>query len=164
MFLRAYKKEDSAVICKWLRTEEEFYKWSADRFNRFPLEDDDIDKHYAPQIAAGRFIPLTAVDSAGNAAGHFIIRYPNDDNSSVRFGFVVLAPELRGRGLGKELMELGIGYVRDNLTARRIDLGVFADNPSARHCYESVGFREYSRRSCELPIGSRECIDMELML
>ncbi len=37
MVLRTYKKEDSAMICKWLRTEEELYRWWADRFNKYPL-------------------------------------------------------------------------------------------------------------------------------
>ena len=35
--LRSYQKEDAELICKWLRTEEELYRWSADRFNRYPL-------------------------------------------------------------------------------------------------------------------------------
>ncbi|MCR4721254.1 MAG: hypothetical protein K5655_05970 [Lachnospiraceae bacterium] len=37
MLLRDYKKEDGAIIASWLRTEEELYKWSADRFNKYPL-------------------------------------------------------------------------------------------------------------------------------
>lgn len=37
MKLRTYINEDAAVICKWIRTEEELYRWSADRFNKFPI-------------------------------------------------------------------------------------------------------------------------------
>ncbi len=162
MILRDYKKEDSAVICKWLRSEAEFYRWSADRFNKFPMQDNDIEEHYAPQIETKRFIPLTAVDDEGNPIGHFIIRYPTDDSSSVRFGFIVLNPELRGQGNGKKMLRLGIEYAKEHLDVKRIDLGVFANNDSARHCYESVGFKEYGRRNCEMPIGTWECIDMEL--
>ena len=163
MILRAYKSEDAAVICEWLRTETELYRWSADRFNKFPLTGKDIRENYEPQIRSGRFIPLTATDDDGNVIGHFIIRYPReDDDSFVRFGFVIIAPVLRGMGYGKEMLALGIDYVRNNLTAGRIDLGVFADNVSALRCYEAVGFREYGRRKCELPVGVWECIDMEL--
>ena len=165
MVLRKYKKEDSAVICKWLRSEEELYKWSADRFNKFPLMENDIEENYAPQIESGRFFPMSATDEKGNLLGHFIIRYPrNDDDSSVRFGFVVIEPSMRGKGYGKEMLKLGIEYVRANFTVERIDLGVFANNDSARHCYESLGFREYNRRICEMPIGAWECIDMEILL
>ncbi len=38
------------------------------------------------------------------------------------------------------MLRLGIKYVKDNLCAKRIDLGVFADNDSARYCYEAIGF------------------------
>ena len=163
MFLRPYKKEDSAIICKWLRTEEELYKWSADRFNKFPLLENDIDENYALQIQGGRFFPLTAIDENNQVLGHFIIRYPREnDDALVRFGFVIVDPALRGKGYGKEMLCLGIRYVKENLNAQRIDLGVFADNDSAKHCYEAIGFKEYGRRKCEMPIGVWECIDMEL--
>ncbi len=165
MLLRAYQKEDSAIICKWLRTETELYRWSADRYNKFPLLENDIDNNYAPLIESGRFIPLTAIDEDGEIVGHFIIRYPiENDNSTVRFGFVIISPEARGKGFGKEMLRLGIKYAKDDLGAERIDLGVFADNDNAKHCYEAVGFREYSRRKCELPIGVWDCIDMEMFI
>ena len=55
-------------------------------------------------------------------------------------------------------------YVKDNFKATRIDLGVFANNDSAKGCYEAVGFKEFQRRDCELPIGNWTCIDMEIIL
>ena len=164
MRLREYKQEDAGIIAGWLRSEEELYRWSADRFNKYPLSGDDINENYAPQIETGRFFPLTAVDDQGAVIGHFIIRYPReDDNSSVRFGFVILDPSLRGKGYGKEMLRLGIEYVRERLFASRIDLGVFENNEGARRCYEAVGFREYGRRECEMPIGTWICIDMEIV-
>ena len=163
MILRNYKKDDSPIIATWLRTEEELYKWSADRFNKFPLEENDIEENYAPQIESGRFFPLTAEDEERNVIGHFIIRYPRDDDeSSVRFGFVIVDPKLRGKGYGRELLLLGVEYVKETLSANRIDLGVFENNENAKHCYEAVGFKEYNIRDCELPIGNWKCIDMEM--
>ncbi len=163
MVLRDFKQEDAQIIAGWLRSEEELYKWSADRFNKYPLSGNDINENYAPQIETGRFFPLTAVDENGNVAGHFIIRYPRDnDDSAVRFGFVIVDPSLRGKGYGKEMLRLGIEYVREHLPALRIELGVFDNNESARHCYESVGFVEYATRECEMPIGTWGCTDMEM--
>lgn len=130
MILRDFKNEDAQIIAGWIRSEEELYKWSADRFNKYPLVGDDIIENYAPQIETRRFYPLTATVDNGDVVGHFIIRYPReDDNSSVRFGFVILSPEFRGKGYGKELLRLGIEYVKENLTASRIDLGVFEKQP-----------------------------------
>ena len=87
------------------------------------------------------------MDENETIVGHFIIRYPrDDDDSSVRFGFVIVNPAIRGKGYGKELLQLGIGYVKEHLSAKRIDLGVFENNESARYCYEAVGFTEYAKR------------------
>ena len=165
MKLRAYKKEDAPIIASWLLSEEELYKWSADRFNKYPLSGDDINNNYAPQLEAGRFFPLTAVDDNDEVIGYFFIRYPReDDDSCVRFGFVILNPDLRGKGLGREMIRLGIQYVKGHLTASKIELGVFENNERAMKCYESAGFKEYGRRECVMPIGRWECIDMELFI
>ena len=164
MRLREFKQKDAGIIAGWLQSEEDLYRWSADRFNKYPLSGEDINENYAPQTETGRFFPLTAVDDQGDVIGHFIIRYPReDDNNTVRFGFVILDPSLRGKGNGKEMLRLGIEYVRERLFASRIDLGVFENNEGARHCYEAVGFREYGRRECEMPIGTWTCIDMEIV-
>lgn len=82
MILRNFKKEDAPIIAEWLRSEEELYKWSADRFNKYPLTGEDLNENYAPQIESGRFYPLTAVDENETIVGHFIIRYPRDDDDS----------------------------------------------------------------------------------
>ncbi len=163
MILREFKAEDASVICKWLRNAEELYKWSADRFNKFPLTSSDINNSYSSQTATRRFFPLTMIDNNNDVRGHFIIRYPReDDDSSVRFGFVIVDPDSRNKGFGKEMILLGIEYVKEHFSVKRIDLGVFINNEIAKRCYESVGFREYNRRQCEMPIGVWTCIDMEL--
>ncbi len=165
MTLRDYKKEDGRIIAGWLQSEEELYKWSADRFNKYPLSGDDINESYALQIETGRFWPITAVDDHGDAIGHFIIRYPrDDDDSSVRFGFVIVNPALRGKGYGKEMLRLGIEYVREHFSASRIDLGVFDNNEGARRCYEAAGFREYERSECRLSVGTWTRISMEIFI
>ena len=165
MRLRAYKPEDAKVITSWVRSEEELYKWSADRFNVYPLPPEVIDKSYQDQLKTGRFIPLTAVDDEDKVVGHFIIRYPDPNNdSSVRFGFVIVDPDIRGKGCGREMLRLGISYVKENLTATRIDLGVFENNPKAKRCYESVGFKDYGSHEFASSYGMWNCIDMELYI
>ena len=147
MILRAYRREDSPVIAKWLRTETELYQWSADRYGFFPLLPYSIDDNYAPQMKTGRFIPLTGIDEDGNVVG-----------------FVIVDPEIRGKGYGRELLKLTIDYIRQNLTATRVDLGVFANNPKAAKCYESAGFKEYGEHIITTPYGDWRCVDMELYL
>ncbi|MBQ9009757.1 MAG: GNAT family N-acetyltransferase [Clostridia bacterium] len=163
MKLRDFRKEDAPIIAGWIRSEEELYKWSADRINRYPLTGDFLLEKYKEFVEAGCFYPLTAVNEEGRVIGHFFIRrLEGREDCSVRFGFVILNPEQRGKGFGKEMIREGIRYAVDHFSASRVELGVFENNESARHCYEAVGFRAYKQRECEMSIGTWNCIDMEL--
>ena len=163
--LRAYRDEDAEEIARWTESEEELYLWSAGRFGKWPLYAGSIQEYYAAQRKTGRFIPLTAVNEAGTVLGHLIIRYPQeDDDTSVRFGFIIVSPSLRGRGYGAELVLLAADYVRAHLPASRIELGVFENNRPAKHCYESIGFRTCGRHETVLPVGTWICEEMELLL
>ncbi len=165
MKLRAYEREDSPVIASWVRSETELYQWAAANYPFYPLLPYSIDDNYSEAVKSGRFIPLTAIDDDGNITGHFIIRYPKEnDDSSVRIGFVIVDPDIRGKGNGRELIRLAVRFVRDNLTATRVDLGVFENNPKARKCYESMGFKPFGSHTVETPFGVWECTDMELYL
>jgi len=165
MKLRAYEREDSPIIASWVRTEKELYQWSADRYGFFPLLPYSVDEHYVPAMESGRFIPLTEVDDDNKVVGHLIIRYPKeDDDTSVRIGFVIVDPEERGKGYGRELIRLAVEYVKNNLTAKRVDLGVFDNNPKARNCYEAVGFKVYGSHVIETPFGTWNCADLELYI
>lgn len=166
MKLRKYIKEDSAIICSWIKDEKSLYQWSADRIGKFPLGDDDLNKDYEPVITSDWFIPLTAVDEMDNVEGHLFIRYPSEtDRSTVRFGYVIINPALRGCGKGKEILQLAIDYARNVLNASKITLGVFTNNETARYCYEAVGFRSIGKNETyKMAIGEWECIEMELPL
>lgn len=166
MKLRKYKKEDSAIICSWITDEYSLYQWSADRIEKFPLNDDDLNDYYKPLVTSDRFIPLTAVDEMDNVIGHLFIRYPDaSDNNLVRFGFVIVNPTMRKCGNGKEMLKLAINYSKNVLNASKITLGVFLNNDSARYCYESVGFVSKGIiETYKIAIGEWKCLEMELIL
>ena len=165
MKLRTYKKEDSANICSWIKDEKSLYQWSANKIGKFPITDNDLNEEYAPMIKGNRFIPLSAVDDKGNLVGHLYIRYPyENDDSIVRFGFVIVDPLLRGCGNGKKMLQLAINYAKNTLHASKITLGVFSNN-NARYCYESVGFQPIGKTEIyKMPIGEWEFIEMELVI
>ncbi len=165
MKLRAYTREDSPIIASWVRNEKELYQWSANIYGFYPLLPYSIDDNYVEAMKGGRFIPLTGINEEGKVVAHIIIRYPKEnDDSSVRLGFVIVDPDIRGKGYGRELMQLAVQYVRDNLTATRVDLGVFENNPKAKKCYESAGFTDFGEHTIDTPFGEWRCIDMELYL
>lgn len=164
MTLRPYEAADSKVICSWVKDEKQLFQWSADRIGKWPLEGEELNKEYK-DTNPKNLIPLVAIDENNNPAGHLFIRYPDEtDRTQIRFGFVIVSPELRGKGNGRKMLELAIQYAKENLHASRITLGVFANNPKARACYESIGFKEYSTRSVNILGSDWECVDMELFI
>ena len=165
MKLRPYKADDSLIICSWVKDEKTLFQWSADRIGKFPLQGNELNENYAERKADKDFFPLTAVDEKENVIGHLFVLIPDANvKTTVRIGFVIVSPEIRGKGYGKKMLELVIEYSKKELNATRATLGVFANNPKAQACYETVGFKPFSKRVMKILGADWECIDMELNL
>ena len=141
MELRKYIKSDANEIIKWIKNEYALRLWSADRYGTYPIKAEDINNNYDECIALGNFYPMTLVEQ-NKIIGHLILRNPDSNKDIVRLGFIIVNPDLRGKGYGKTLIKEAIEYAKKTLNAKEINLGVFENNESACHCYKSVGFKE----------------------
>ena len=137
MTLRPFTVDDAPIILLWIKDKTAFRKWSADRYPSFPSKPDDM----VAQYASDNIFPYTAIDDDGNIVGHIMLRYPDSSKNVIRFGFVIVDNQLRGKGYGKQMLQLAIQKATNEFGAEKITLGVFDNNPSAFHCYESVGFK-----------------------
>ena len=72
--------------------------------------------------------------------GYFIL-LDEPDNDSVEFARIVI--DSRYPGTGQAAIGLMEGYCRDTLSAGRIWLDVWEDNPRAMHVYEKLGYRPF---------------------
>ena len=162
--LRPYKACDAAAIVSWSEDEAAFRNWSADRFSTFPITAEDLNRHYEAMAESDSFFEFTAFDKSG-PLGHLIMRFTNDEKTTLRFGFVIVDPCKRGQGYGREMLNLAIRYAFDFLKVERITLGVFENNLPAYRCYRAAGFQETP--CCEASlyhIGTEDwkCTEMEL--
>ena len=121
MTLRPFNINDAPTILSWCKDKHAFRLWSADRYKEFPAQPDEMMEQYKGE----NMYPLTAIVGE-EIMGHILLRFPSEDKSVIRFGFVIVDDSKRGKGYGKQMLQ--------------ITLGVFDNNPSAIHCYESVGF------------------------
>jgi ribosomal protein S18 acetylase RimI-like enzyme len=64
---------------------------------------------------------------------------------------LVVAPGLRGRGIGRALVEFAVGRARA-AGASRVDLTANAEKQAGRALYRSVGFRERDTASFRLSL------------
>ena len=136
MTLRPFSPNDAETILSWCKDKHSFRLWSADRYKDFPAQPEEMLEQYKDD----NMYPLTAV-ADDEIVGHLLLRYPMEDRTVVRFGFVIVDNSKRGMGYGKQMLRLAIDYVQQELGTQKITLGVFCDNHSAVECYKSVGFR-----------------------
>ena len=132
--IRPYKASDADTILSWSQDEKAFYQWTAGILGNFPITQKEF-----------RFVeslmPFTAFDEVG-ILGFFTLRNPDEALDELRFGFVIVNPDKRGKGCGKAMLQLGLKFVFEIYGAKKASLGVFENNLQAYHCYKSVGFRE----------------------
>lgn len=141
MRLRPYKSCDAGKIISWTDDEISFRKWTADRFENFPVTAEDFDNYYKKFDDSDAFFAMTAFDESG-VVGHLLMRFIDEEQNFLRFGFIIVDDTKRGMGYGKQMLELAAKYAFDILKVQKITLGVFANNEPARRCYNSAGFRE----------------------
>ena len=126
MTLRPFSINDAETILSWCKDKHAFRLWSADRYKDFPAKPEEMKKQYEGE----NMYPLTAVVGE-TIVGHILLRFPSEDKSVIRFGFVIVDDSKRGEGYGKQMLRLAIDYAQQELGAQKITLGVFCDNQSA---------------------------------
>lgn len=162
MRLRPYRSGDATEIVTWCKDEDVFYKWSAGRLGEFPLMAERFELEMSARIDNDRYFPFTAMDD-DRTVGFILLRHPEDSRDEIRFGFIIVNPEIRGKGYGKKMLQLALKYAFEVYGARKVTLGVFVNNPSAHHCYSAVGFADTdSCVDCQLPGREWKWQEMEM--
>lgn len=138
--LRPYRTTDTDRIISWAQNEDIFYKWSAGVLGSFPITKERFEKLQGA-IDNDKFFPFVMTDN-DIPVGYLIMRIPGEDRNVLRFGFVIVDPEIRCKGYGKKMLELSLNYAFNIYNANEVTLGVFEDNDAAYKCYKSVGFME----------------------
>lgn len=105
-----------------------------------------------------------AVEHEGRCIGRVKLRVNAGQHRGV-YSVGVFVPELRGRGLGREITELTLDWGFGVLGLHRIELEVLAGNTRALRCYLACGFRQEGiRRQAELyPGGWQDFISMGVL-
>ena len=100
--LRPYKKEDADTIISWSQDERAFYQWSAGVMGDYPITQKEFG--FVDSLMA-----FTAFDEE-KTIGFFTFRNPGGNIDELRIGFIILDPEQRGHGKGKEMLKLALKY------------------------------------------------------
>lgn len=140
MRIRPYQKKDFEVISKWITEERAHALWCANLIP-YPLEKNSFDELLAEAEERFGDSPFVATTEEGKVVGFFCFSV-NLGNNEGMFKFVVIDASERNKGYGCEMLKLAVKYAFEIAKAEAVQLNVFPENPSAKKCYEKVGFQE----------------------
>lgn len=157
--LRPYNMKDAETILSWTKDETAFYKWTAGVLGEYPLSVEQFNM-------VSNLMAFTAIDD--NAViGFFTMRKTTESFEELRFGFVVVDTNKRGKGYGKKMLLLGLKYAKEIYGAKKVTLGVFKNNEPAYYCYKAAGFKEVLLDAVEKysVLGEEwDCLELEVQL
>jgi len=155
MRLRPYiPTHDFDAIKNWVTDERTNAMWSANHAP-YPLEKAAFDQFLADMYTKHGDCPFVAVTDDGTVVG-FICCGVSSETNEAMLAFVIIDPSQRGKGYGKEMIQLASKYCIEILKADAVQLNVFTVNEKARKCYESAGFTERITTPNAFPYGDEK--------
>ena len=139
MRLRPYRsKSDYEYVEKWVNGERIHALWSANLLP-YPLSNEALDAFLERDAEEWGGCAYVATEEDGTPSGFFCYSVNTSDNAGF-LKFIILDPELRGRGYGGKMIRLALKYAFEITGAERVQLNVFQVNEAAMRCYEKAGF------------------------
>ena len=132
---RAVKAQDIARICSFARTEEEqFFFFPA---ATWPLTEEQL------QASVDKRSDSTVIELDGEVVG-FANFYKWEQAGTCTIGNVIVDPQIRGKGIGAQLIEQMIDIARTRHQASEVTLSCFNSNVAGLLLYPKLGFVPYA--------------------
>lgn len=144
--LRPFCTIDAKTIITWTREPKEFYMWSAGLLGDFPVSEQRLLEAVSERESNPKYFPLVAFDDDNGPIGFLTIRTPGANDRKVALGYVIIDPNKRNNGYGKQMLKLALKFAFELYGANEVSLDVFDCNKQAYNCYKSVGFKETGRQ------------------
>jgi ribosomal protein S18 acetylase RimI-like enzyme len=144
-------EEYRALRLRALREEPEAFGSSWEEENARPLEQTIV------RLVADGMTAFGGYDDAGRQAGMVRLRVQDGVKAEHKADILgmYVAPEVRGRGLGKMLLDAAISQARATPGIEQLMLAVNTSNTPARNLYLAMGFEPFGREPRALKIGDR---------
>lgn len=141
VMLRPYRREDLASIMTWTN-DDAATRYLGGRFI-LPYTEKNAEDYLASVMAGAADKAAFVIADAETEDYLGQIDLDMDmHNRQATLGIVLASERNRGRGIGREAIELICRYGFMTLGLNRIQLTVYADNARARRCYAACGFVE----------------------
>jgi [ribosomal protein S18]-alanine N-acetyltransferase len=135
MALRTPVPSHYDVLASWIDDATACARWAGPLL-KFPFPAGDL----PALLGSDNTSSFSLVDSSCALVGFG--QLVQKDPTVLRLARIIIAPQMRGLGLGKTLCELLLAQASTNAAVEQLTLGVYRDNPSAISLYMSLGFAE----------------------
>ncbi|MEC3882310.1 GNAT family protein [Halobacillus sp. HZG1] len=131
-----FEEKDFPTILGWVKSPRFLMQWGGPMFS-FPLTHQQLMDYKNTQDRRTFQVYDPSVEKI---IGHISIGRIDEDKKQARIGKVLVSPVHRGKGYGKQMIQLISTYAFKHLELEKVTLGVFDFNKSAIRCYENAGF------------------------
>ena len=160
--LRPFSTIDAKTIVTWTSEPSEFYMWSAGLMGDFPATEQKLLQAVSARENNPKYFPIVGLND-DEPVGFLTIRTPGQDEKKLAFGYVIIDPNKRNMGYGKQLIELSLKFAFEEYGASEVSLDVFDVNLQAFNCYKSCGFKETGKQEiCNIDKYTWNYIEMSI--
>jgi RimJ/RimL family protein N-acetyltransferase len=140
--LKYFERSDFKQLVDWIDSPEFLLQWGGPGFD-YPLNNNQLENYIdnANKSNAETLIYKVIDKETGDVIGHISLGKIDRENKSARAGKVLVGSKnVRGKGIGQQMIKEILKIAFDELQLHRVSLGVFDFNVSAIACYEKAGF------------------------
>ena len=148
---RKFEKRDIPELFSWFKTERDALQWAGAALS-WPLQRREFIALMKLHRGPDSIREVWAIDHGDRMLAHFQIYY-NQRLRTAGLGRIAIAPDQRGRGFGKPLMDAILTQAFQRDWVHRVDLLVYSHNETAIKSYQAAGFVLEGRRRETTPIG-----------
>jgi len=142
--LEPFTAADIDQLIAWIPSEKFLLQWAGPGLS-FPLNRGELERELVkvPQENLVHLIYKAVDSSTGETVGHGQLLGIDRQNRSATAGRILVgSPELRGQGVGEQIVRALLRIAFQELSLHRVVLRVLDFNKAAVRCYEKVGFRQ----------------------
>ncbi|HHY99354.1 MAG TPA: GNAT family N-acetyltransferase [Firmicutes bacterium] len=146
--LREFRRDDIEPIQRWVNNEN-IIKYLA--FPLFPQTLEETTEFVERQLHKkgapneGIFVIALKDDPKSEYIGSIGLHRIDYRNRHCELGIVIGREDLLGKGIGREAIQMVLGFAFNFLNMHKVNLRVYEYNERARHCYAACGFKEEGR-------------------
>ncbi len=139
MRIRPYiQNKDYEFLAKWIDNERTHAFWCANLLP-YPITQESLHDFLERSSINWTDSAYVATESSGQPVGFFCYSL-NPENNTGFLKFIIVDQSKRGKGYGKEMLNLALQYAFYITGAETVQLNVFNENVPAKQCYQKVGF------------------------